>query len=52
MSDYNEFYIDAKQLMYNPVVNQYFGFTTADSQRYGNSAAPPRATPCWWPRRC
>src|SRR5215468_1703150 len=37
-ADYNEFYIDAKQLMYNPTVNQYFGFTTADSQRYGSSA--------------
>ena len=29
MSDYNEFYIDAKQLMYNPEVNQYFGYTAA-----------------------
>jgi len=37
-SDYNDFYIDAKQLMYNPTVNQYFGFTTADSQRYGSSS--------------
>jgi hypothetical protein len=37
MADYNEYYIDAKQLMYNPVVNQYFGFSTADSQRYGDA---------------
>ena len=36
-SDYNEFYINAKQMMYNPVVNQYFGYTTADSARYGNT---------------
>jgi uncharacterized protein DUF1501 len=37
-TDYNEFYVDAKQLMYNPTVNQYFGFTTAESARYGSSA--------------
>jgi uncharacterized protein (DUF1501 family) len=24
--------------MYNPVVNQYFGFSTADSQRYGDAS--------------
>jgi len=36
-ADYNEFYVDAKQLMYNPTVNQYFGFTTAESARYGSS---------------
>ena len=35
MSDYNEFYIDAKQLMYNPVVNQYFGYPASESTRYG-----------------
>jgi hypothetical protein len=35
MSDYNEFYIDAKQLMYNPTVNQYFGYPTSESVRYG-----------------
>ena len=35
--DYNAFYVDAKQLMYNPIVNQYFGFTAADSTRYGSS---------------
>jgi Protein of unknown function (DUF1501) len=38
MSDYNDFYASAQQLMYNPVVNQAFGFTTADSQRYGNTS--------------
>jgi uncharacterized protein (DUF1501 family) len=37
MSDYNEFYIDAKQLMYNPVVNQYFGYPASESVRYGSS---------------
>jgi Protein of unknown function (DUF1501) len=36
-ADYNQFYIDAKQMMYNPVVNQYFGYTAADSARYGNT---------------
>jgi hypothetical protein len=36
--DYNDFYVDAKQLMYNPTVNQYFGFTSADSVRYGSSS--------------
>ena len=36
-ADYNEFYVDAKQLMYNPTVNQYFGYTTAESARYGST---------------
>jgi hypothetical protein len=36
-ADYNDFYVDAKQLMYNPTVNQYFGFSTAESARYGSS---------------
>jgi len=35
MSDYDDFYSSAQELMYNPTVNQAFGFTTADSQRYG-----------------
>ena len=35
MEDYNEYYIDAKQLMYNPTVNQYFGYPAAESTRYG-----------------
>jgi len=35
MSDYNDFYTSAQGMMYNPVVNQAFGFTAADSTRYG-----------------
>jgi Protein of unknown function (DUF1501) len=38
MSDYNEFYIDAKQLMYNSEVNRYFGYTAARSTEFGNTA--------------
>lgn len=38
MSDYNDFYLSAQQMMYNPVVNQAFGFTTADSVRYGSTS--------------
>jgi hypothetical protein len=38
MDDYNDFYTSAQQLMYNPVVNTAFGFTTADSARYGASS--------------
>ena len=37
MSDYNEFYIDAKELMYNPTVNQYFGYPSSESVRYGST---------------
>jgi hypothetical protein len=37
MEDYNDFYAAAQQLMYNPVVNQSFAFTAADSVRYGSS---------------
>jgi hypothetical protein len=37
MEDYNDFYAAAQQLMYNPVVNQAFAFTSADSVRYGSS---------------
>jgi hypothetical protein len=37
MQDYNSFYNAARGLMYNPVVNQAFAYSTADSQRYGNS---------------
>ncbi len=37
MDDYNDFYKSAQGLMYNPVVNQAFGFTAADSTRYGNT---------------
>jgi len=38
MSDYNDFYTEANELMYNPVVNQAFGFVTSDSARYGNTS--------------
>jgi len=38
MQDYNDFYAAANGMMYNPVVNQAFGFTSADSQRYGSSS--------------
>ena len=38
MSDYNEFYIDAKQLMYNSEVNRYFGYTAARSTEFGSTA--------------
>lgn len=38
MEDYNEFYKSAQGLMYNPVVASAFGFTAAESQRYGNTA--------------
>lgn len=37
MDDYNDFYAAANGMMYNPVVNQAFGFTAADSMRYGNT---------------
>ena len=37
MSDYNDFYSSAEGLMYNPVVNSAFGFTAAESTRYGGS---------------
>jgi len=36
--DLNDFYDSARALMYNPTVDQIFRFTTADSQRYGNTA--------------
>ena len=38
MDDYNDFYTAAKGMMYNPVVNQAFGFTAADSARYGSTS--------------
>ncbi len=36
--DYDDFYWAADNMMYNPVVNQAFGFTAADSTRYGGTA--------------
>jgi hypothetical protein len=38
MEDYDDFYAAARGLMYNPVVNQAFAYTAADSTRYGSSA--------------
>jgi hypothetical protein len=38
LSDYNDFYTSAQQMMYNPVVNTAFGFSSADSVRYGSSS--------------
>jgi uncharacterized protein (DUF1501 family) len=38
LQDYDDFYGAAKGMMYNPVVNQAFGFTSADSTRYGSSS--------------
>ncbi len=35
--DMNDFYTAAKGIMYNQAVSQAFGFTTADSMRYGNN---------------
>jgi hypothetical protein len=35
LQDYDSFYAAAKGLMYNPVVQQAFGISQADSQRYG-----------------
>lgn len=38
MQDYDAFYKAAQGMMYNPAVQSAFGFTAADSQRYGSSA--------------
>jgi hypothetical protein len=37
MDDYNDFYLAAQGMMYNPLVNQAFAFTAADSARYGTT---------------
>ncbi len=37
LDDYNAFYMAAQGLMYNSAVQQAFGFTAADSVRYGSS---------------
>jgi uncharacterized protein (DUF1501 family) len=37
MEDMNTFYQSAKGLMYNPIVTNAFGFTTAESAAYGTS---------------
>jgi hypothetical protein len=36
MQDYNDFYREAEGLMYNPAVNQAFGFSTDEAKRYGD----------------
>ena len=38
LDDYNDFYTNANSMMYNPTVQQAFGFTAADSVRYGSSS--------------
>jgi hypothetical protein len=38
MDDYEDFYQAAQQMMYNPVVNTAFGFSSANSVRYGSSS--------------
>jgi hypothetical protein len=38
LQDYDAFYSAAQGMMYNPAVQSAFGFTAADSQRYGSSA--------------
>jgi Protein of unknown function (DUF1501) len=37
LEDYDEFYGAAQELMYNPLVNQAFGFTAAERLPYGNT---------------
>jgi uncharacterized protein (DUF1501 family) len=37
LDDYNDFYLAAQGMMYNPVVNQAFAFTAGDSARYGTT---------------
>jgi hypothetical protein len=38
LDDYNDFYLNANSMMYNPAVEQAFGFAAADSERYGSSS--------------
>jgi hypothetical protein len=38
LDDYNAFYSQAHDLMYNPAVETAFGFSAADSERYGSSS--------------
>ena len=38
LQDYDAFYNSARSLTYNTTVNKAFGFSTADSMRYGNNA--------------
>ncbi|HLG99463.1 MAG TPA: DUF1501 domain-containing protein [Bryobacteraceae bacterium] len=38
LDDYNNFYLAAQQLMYNPTVNTAFKFSAADHARYGSTS--------------
>ena len=38
LQDYDAFYNSAKSLTYNSVVNQAFGYSAADSARYGGTS--------------
>ena len=38
IQDYDDFYNSASQLMYNPVVQQAFSYSAADSTRYGSTS--------------
>ncbi len=38
MDDYNVFYQSATGMMYNPIVNKTFSYTTAQNQAYGNTS--------------
>jgi hypothetical protein len=38
LSDYDAFYMAAQGMMYNPAVQQAFGFSAPDSVRYGSSS--------------
>ncbi len=38
LDDYSAFYMAAQGMMYNPAVQQAFGFASADSTRYGSSS--------------
>jgi len=38
MEDYDNFYSSAEGMMYNPVVNQSFGYPATESARYGNTS--------------
>ena len=38
VTDYNQFYLAANQMMYNAAVQQAFSFSASDSTRYGSSS--------------
>ncbi len=50
MSDYNDFYGQADDLMYNPTVNQAFGYVGGGQRALWQFRR--WATPAWWPNRC